>query len=561
MNREKEKYLFEESPVMRAIFALAFPSVMGQIMLVIYNMADTFFVGLTGSDVMVTAVTVCMPAFMFLSAISNLFGVGGASVISRMLGAGRREEARRASSFAVWGCVAVTLLYSLLAFLLMDVFVDLLGGSASQVHENAVRYLFVTVVCGGVCTSMSTLLSHLIRAEGRSMQASFGIILGGLLNIALDPLFMFVLLEPGNEPLGAALATALSNAGALLYFAVLWARHRRGMVLSVRPCRAMFGQRIPRDVISIGIPACLMTLCENISYAVLDNLMSAYGTAAQAGVGVAKKVNMLAHCTVRGMAQGVLPLIGYNYQSGNRRRMHRVVRTSAFISVALSTLCMIAALLFAHPLIALFIPAGSASHEMGVIFLRIMCIGAPFSAWAYTVISFFQATGHMGRSLLLALMRKGILDIPMMYLFDALRPLEGVVCATPAADILCCLAAAVLYATFIRSAVKRQAPATATAPSATAAKGKVPAASAETTGLSATIHAALASGSGEKPVILCREAEPATEAKSKTVLFSDKNGLSERGETCRADAEAPVRPLETAPAAQAKIPFDTRRPG
>ena len=110
MNREKEKYLFEESPVMRAIFALAFPSVMGQIMLVIYNMADTFFVGLTGSDVMVTAVTVCMPAFMFLSAISNLFGVGGASVISRMLGAGRREEARRASSFAVWGCAAVTLL-------------------------------------------------------------------------------------------------------------------------------------------------------------------------------------------------------------------------------------------------------------------------------------------------------------------------------------------------------------------------------------------------------------------------------------------------------------------
>ncbi len=447
---EKEKYLFEESPVIRSILSLALPSVVGQIILVIYNMADTFFVGLTESDAAITAVTVCMPAFMFLSAISNLFGVGGASVISRLLGLERKKDAANAAAFAVWGCFAVTALYSLGAFLLIEPFVNLLGGSASAVHPEACRYLLVTVIIGGCVTSLNTLFSHLVRAEGRSFQASLGIVIGGVLNIALDPLFMFVLLNPGNEVLGAALATLFSNCGALLYYVVYILIRRRQMVLSVRPTPDMFRGGIPKNVISIGIPACLMTLCENISYAVLDNLISAFGTATQAGIGVAKKVNMLAHCIVRGMAQGVLPLIGYNYAKGNRVRMKHTVYISAAMSVTVSLLCMGVCFLIPDVLIGVFIPNGSESHAFGTVFLKIMCVGAPFSAWAYTVISFFQATGHMTKSLVLALLRKGVLDIPMMFILNMVRPIYGIVCATPAADVICCMAALVLFAAFIR---------------------------------------------------------------------------------------------------------------
>ena len=446
----KRKALFEDVPVWKAILSLALPSVMGQIILVVYNMADTFFVGLTESDAMITAVTVCMPAFMFLSAISNLFGVGGASVVSRMLGAKEPERARRASQFAVWGCIGVTVLYSLGAYLFMDVFVNLLGGGNTEVHSYACSYMFVTVVIGGVFTSLNTLFSHLVRAEGKSVHASVGIVIGGVLNIGLDPLFMFVILEPGNEALGAALATMLSNLGALIYFLILIARWRRELVLSVRPGRAMFSDHIPRNVISIGIPACLMTLCENISYAVLDNLMYTVGTAAQAGVGVAKKVNMLAHSVVRGMAQGVLPLIGYNFASGNRRRMRRTVALSATMSVAISGVCLVVCTVFTGPLIGIFLKAGTESYVYGERFLQIFCIGAPFSAWAYTVISFFQATGSMMKSLVLALMRKGILDIPLMFILHAVFPVYGVVSATPAADILCCIMATVLFVLFMK---------------------------------------------------------------------------------------------------------------
>ena len=197
-NTIEKQNLFENTPVPRAIVELAIPSVIGQIILVVYNMADTFFVGLTGSDAMITAATVCMPAFMFLSAISNLFGVGGASVISRALGVRDRERAERVSSFAVWGCLLVSLIYSLGAWVLLDIFVDLLGGSNPAIHDYACTYLMVTVVFGGAVTAMNTLLAHLIRAEGSSFQASVGIAIGGILNIGLDPLFMFVLLKPGN---------------------------------------------------------------------------------------------------------------------------------------------------------------------------------------------------------------------------------------------------------------------------------------------------------------------------------------------------------------------------
>ena len=449
MNREKERYIFESSPVIRAIMSLALPSVFGQIILVIYNMADTYFVGLTGSDVKITAVTVCMPAFMFLSAIANLFGIGGASVVSRMLGSGKRDEARMASAFAFWGCVFTAGLYSLGSFLLVDRFVSLLGGSDAEIHPLAREYLLIAVAAGGVVTATNTLLSHLIRAEGRSLQASLGIVIGGLCNIALDPIFMFVILSRGNEVMGAALATMLSNVVTLIYYTVFILAHRRNLILSIKPRTGMFLNGIPRDVIAIGIPACLMTLCENISYAVLEKLMSAYGTAAQAGIGVAKKVNMLAHSVVRGMAQGVLPLIGYNYASGNRTRMRRVVRLSAAISLVISLLCMGAGLLFARQLIGIFIPADNLSHSYGATFLRILCVGAPFSAWAYTVISFFQATGHMRKSLVLALLRKGILDIPLMFVLDRFFDRYGLVSATPIADIVCCISAAILFFVFL----------------------------------------------------------------------------------------------------------------
>ena len=228
------------------------------------------------------------------------------------------------------------------------------------------------------------------------------------------------------------------------------ARNRDRSVMRFAPSRRMLDDRIPADVMSTGLPACLMTLFENISYAVLDNLMSLAGTAMQAGIGVAKKVNMLAHCIVRGMAQGVLPLIGYNYASGNHRRMRSTVLISTLASVAMATLCMTVSLCFSRQLIGIFIQHGSDSVVYGARFLRILSLGGPFSACAYAFISFFQATGKGMKSFLLAILRKGLVDIPLMFILNNAMPIYGIVWATPIADVICCVTAIAFFTSFMR---------------------------------------------------------------------------------------------------------------
>lgn len=444
------KELFEETPILKALLRLAIPTVMGQIILVIYNMADTFFISLTNSNVKITAVTVCMPAFMFLTAVSNLFGIGGSSVISRALGKMNTDRARYTSAFSFWGCVLAASVYVLLILSFIDPVVNFLGGSYhKEVHSLARTYIIITIVIGGLFTSMNVLMSHLIRSVGMAIYASTGVILGGVLNILLDPLFMFVIMPEGYEVQGAAAATAISNFISFLFFLIVFLAHsRKGTPVSMKLTKESFKWEIPKKVLSAGLPACVMTFAENLSYAILDNLLSVSGTAVQAGIGVAKKINMLSHSIVRGITQGALPLIGYNYSAGKRLRTRNIVRTVGFLSTAVAGLATLLMLFFARFVVGLFLKSGDPAMDYGVLFLRILCIGAPFSALAYTFISFFQAVGHGGQSLLLALLRKGILDIPMMLILINFFSFYGPVYATPVVDIICSVVAVILFCSF-----------------------------------------------------------------------------------------------------------------
>lgn len=445
-----KKVLFEETPIMSALMQLAIPTVLGQIILVIYNMADTFFISLTDSNDKITAVTVCMPAFMFLSAIANLFGIGGSSVMSRALGKQNFERVRHTSAFSFWGCFVAVLLYAIFVLVILDPFVDFLGGSAPGVHTYAREYVTITIIVCGLFTAMNSLISHLVRSTGMAVHASVGIILGGILNILLDPLFMFHLLPPGKEVVGAAIATGLSNMISCLYFLALLAicRRRGNTLISLKLTRSSFEGKIPSNVFNAGLPAFVMTFAENFSYAILDNLLSVYGTAVQAGIGVAKKINMLSHSIVRGITQGALPLIGYNYSAGNRVKTRRIVWTVGLVTVGTASVCTLSMLVFSDFFVGIFLDSGNLSKEFGMTFLRILCIGAPFSALAYTFISFFQAVGHGLESFKLAILRKGALDIPMMFILRNVLSMYGIVASTPIVDIICSLVAVFLFLSF-----------------------------------------------------------------------------------------------------------------
>lgn len=469
MVSEKDKHLFEQSPVLTAILTLAIPSVLSQLILVIYNLADVFYVRLAAEklgeavgDALISGVTICAPVFMIITAISNLFGVGAASVMSRSSGKRNYNRATNASRFAFWGCLASTIVYCLLVLILLNPITKFVAGNSDvTVKAYAKTYIIITVCICGLPTALNTLFSHLIRAEGRSFEASVGIMLGGILNVALDPLFIFGIFGIENAALGAAVATGASNIIALIYYIVKLYQSRDKTLISLKYSREIFDSAIPSEVLSIGLPACLMTFCENVSYMILDNLIGscaateAINTATLAGVGAAKKVNMVAHSIARGMTQGVLPLIGYNKSSGRRIRMKKIVFTSITITTIVAICCMTANIFLARPLCGIFTSSDEALNYASL-YLIIFSIGAPFSAFAYSVISFFQAIGKAWRSLILALLRKGILDIPLMYVLPFIANFgdgkEGanIVMATPIADIVCCLTAIVLFAVYLK---------------------------------------------------------------------------------------------------------------
>ena len=461
----KQVYLFEKAPYLKAILILALPSILSQLILVIYNIADTYFIGLASenayyvqsglSSALVAGVTICMPIYTILTAISNLFGIGASSVMSRSMGKKNYERARNASRFAFWGCLIISILYCLIMLAALDPIASFISGgqaASDKVKEYAKTYILVTVVICGVPTTLNTLLSHLFRAEGKSAHAMAGIVLGGALNIVLDPILIFCC-PIENAVLSASLATGISNCIALIYYLITYLILHKKLVISFKFKRKMFNFGVPGETLIIGLPACLMTLCENISFMVMDNLIGSAvggGTSALAGVGAAKKINMFPHSITRGMTQGVLPLIGYNKSSGNRHRMRMITYISGAISIGIALVCMIINMTLAKPLSSIFIHEEEAL-QFSTKFLIILSIGAPFSALAYTVISFFQAVGKPWRSLLLALLRKGILDIPLMFIFQATVSITvgGVVWATPIADFVCCIVAIILFVIYI----------------------------------------------------------------------------------------------------------------
>ena len=248
--------LFRSMPVAQAILTLAVPTVVSQIITIIYNMADTFFIGQLGDPKQVAAATLAMPLFMFMTALSNLFGVGGASLISRFLGGGEREKASRCGAFCIWTAAAVSVLYGLMVLAGRPVLLPVLGAN-EETCDMASSYLFWTIGLGALPTVMNPALAHLIRSEGYSRQASLGVAFGGILNMVLDPLFIYGL---HLQITGAAIATLISNATAMIYFlAFIW-KMRGVSVLTLSPGMYTLGEHIPAEVISVGMPSFLISM-------------------------------------------------------------------------------------------------------------------------------------------------------------------------------------------------------------------------------------------------------------------------------------------------------------
>lgn len=444
MNNEKE-LLFAESPVNKAVLSLAVPTVISQLINVVYNMADTFFIGQLNDPLQVAAATLAMPCFMFLTAFANLFGLGGSSLISRCLGSGEKAKARNTASFCIWTGAAAAVLYGVAVVLLEPVLFPVLGAE-SQTWEYLQQYVFWTIGVGALPTVMNAEFAHLIRAEGYSKQAGFGVAFGGILNIILDPLFIFGL---GMEIKGAAIATMLSNAAAALYFIIFIFRIRKNTVITMNPAEYSVKNGIPFEVTAVGLPGFIMTMMSTISNAALNHMIAGYSNTAVAGMGIAKRIDLLAYAIAQGMTQGTLPLIGYNYSAGNIKRMKQSIKTALMYGLIVAFTGMAVLFFFAAPISSAFI-SDAETVMYGQTFLKIICLACPTTTVNFMVITIFQAIGKKKQPLFLSLLRKGSLDIVFMVLLNRSFGMNGIAWATPFADWIAFVVSAALIVPCLR---------------------------------------------------------------------------------------------------------------
>ena len=449
MNRENSQnriWIFEEAPVAQAVFTMAIPTIITQLINIVYNFADAWYVGRTGSAAMMAALSVSLPIFIIIQALANLFGIGGASAISRALGRQNTKRARKIFAFSLFGGLMAAILYGIVILFVRPFLIPLIGGNTDS-YPYIYDYMFWTMVVGAVPTLGNALCGHLVRSIGAAKEAGFGMSMGGVLNIILDPIFMFVLLPRGMEVTGAAIATCLSNTAALTYFIIYLYRHRDNPVFTFSPADFTVLEGIPGEVFSIGTAAALQTTLAMVSNIFANKLVVEYGTAAVAGMGIAKKVNMIAFNTSLGLTQGVLPLIAYNYGARKFERMNEVIRFTAAVALGYTTCCTIFFRVFARQFITFFI-SDPASVEFGTRFLSVIAFAAPLCALSFMANTIFQAAGRRRSSFILSIMRKGVVDIPAMYVFKMLLGLNGVTLATPFAEVTSAITAAVLYRKF-----------------------------------------------------------------------------------------------------------------
>lgn len=448
--------LFESMPIPKAVVTLSVPSVISSLVMVIYSLADTFFVGMMNDPVQNAAVTLAAPLLLAFNAVNNLFGIGSSSMMSRALGRKDYDTVYRSSAFGFYASLICSLLFSLLYGVLQSPILVMLGANAETLQATA-DYLFWTVLLGSAPSILNVVLAYLVRAEGSSLHASIGTMCGCLLNIVLDPIFIL----PWGLNLGAAgagCATCLSNTVACLYFFVLLFVKRGKTYVCIKPSMFRPSKQIVKGVCGVGIPASIQNLLNVTGMTILNNFTSAYGSDPVAAMGIAQRVNIVPFQIAMGFSQGIMPLISYNYTSGNIKRMKKTLMFTAKISLGFILAVMLTFVFAAEPIISMFMKNESIV-AYGAAFQRGFCFALPFLCIDFLALGVFQSCGMGMKSFVFAVVRKIVLEIPALFVLNWLFPLYGLAYAQFVAElILGTIAVVVLVRMFRRLEREHAAP-------------------------------------------------------------------------------------------------------
>ena len=438
---EKKIELFERLSIPRATLKLCVPTVLSSLVMVLYNLADTYFVGMLNDPIQNAAVTLAAPVLLAFNAVNNLFGVGTSSMMSRSLGARDYDAVRKASAFGFWCSLLGGLLISFICGVFNGPLLDLLG-TAEDTRSATMDYLLWTTVCGAAPAILNVVMAYLVRSEGASLHASIGTMSGCVLNMILDPFFILPFgLNMGAA--GAGLATMISNCFACVYFFVLLWKKRGHTYVCIDPRKAKAGKRIILGIFGVGIPASIQNLLNVTGMTILNNFAAAAGADAVAAMGIAQKINVIPSQIALGMSQGIMPLVSYNYACLNAKRMKSAVFFTGGIGTAFTLVMLAVYYIFADKLIALFMN-NAVIIAYGTPFLRAMCFAIPLVVLDFIAVGVFQACGMGSKALLFAILRKIVLEIPLLFILNTVYPLYGLAWAQPITELVLAIAAVLM---------------------------------------------------------------------------------------------------------------------
>lgn len=427
-------YIFEQMPVPKALMKMALPTIVSQLITLVYNIADTWFIGQTDNPYMVAASSLVLTVFLLTTAVSNLFGAGGGSLVVRLLGSKDETEARKVASLSLVMAGCGALAFSLLCLIFMDPLLRLLGASDLTIGY-ARQYLLFVVVIGGVPTVLSGTMSSMLRNVGYSKEAGFGLGMGGILNVILDPIFMFVLLPDGYQVMGAALATMLSNVASFVYFIVTYRRVRSHSILALPRRIEKIQRKSMASLFSVGIPAAMSLILYDLTNMVINRLSASHGDLELAAVGIVLKVERLPQNIGIGICLGMMPLVAYNYASKNRERMKAFFSASRLAGIAVSLVSLVLYRLFAADIMNAFID-DAATVTYGTAYLRIRCFAALFMFLSFHMVHFMQAVDRGKVSFCLAAIRQLCLNIPLLLVMNYFFGMTGIVWTQATADLI-----------------------------------------------------------------------------------------------------------------------------
>ena len=433
--------VFEDKNIAKAIMRVGLPAMLGQLTTLIYNIADTFFVSLTKEPAMIAAVTLCTPILLIIMSVAAVFGMGGNSVIARLLGEDRKQEVGKTLNFCVYAMTMAGMVILTAGFLFMEPIAGLSGADAENMAYTCdyLRYIFL----GAPFIIISNGVIHLLRSIGFIKESTIGLALGNCVNIVFD--FIFIVLWDWGTA-GAALATSFGFFCSTVYYLACMIRAgRRGnplIALSVRqfaPNGKMVG-----SVVRIGIPGALITVLLSVSNIVLNNFIGIYGSDTVAAYGIAYKIDMVPIMLSVGLSQGVAPLIGYHYGAGNRDRLSQTMKLSMIYGVILGAVFLAVFWLSGRQLTGLFLHDEALVSQAGY-FLRVLALSAPMVGIINMATSYFQALGIAAKSLLITLLRNIVLFVPAVLLLNRLWKMDGVIAAQPAVEAILAVICVAMY--------------------------------------------------------------------------------------------------------------------